>query len=368
MKLADLTTLRIGGPIAELVEAWDEEQLVDAVRRADRDRRPLLVLGGGSNLVASDAPFEGTVVQVRDDGAAPQLDEGCELPSPQDPGAGLAASCGGIVLTHFAGASWDRAVDWAVAHELRGTEALSGIPGSVGATPIQNVGAYGQDVSQTLRRVRTWDRQDEQLRTFAPADCAFGYRDSLFKRTPFTRAGFPASATGRFVVLSVSFQHTQGSLSAPVRYAELARQLGVEAGQRTDLTAVREKVLAIRASKGMVLDAADHDTWSAGSFFTNPILGPEAAASLPEEAPRFDAGQERVKTSAAWLISHAGLERGFAVGPRASLSTKHSLALTNRGGATSEDIVELARAVQDRVKQAFGIHLEPEPVRLGVDL
>jgi len=375
VRLAGLTTLRIGGEIADLVEARSEQELIDAVRGVDERGEPLLVLGGGSNLVASDAPFAGTVVLVRDPRTPPRLEASCEIPPAGEPDGAdadpaartpLEATCGGAVVEHFAGVTWDDAVRYAVEREMVGIEALSGIPGSVGATPIQNVGAYGQEVAHTITRVRTWDRERMAVRTFFAADCAFSYRDSVFKHTPYT--GPVPSATGRYVVLSVTFQHTQGSLSAPVRYAELARRLGIEPGARAPMKEVRAAVLAIRASKGMVLDAGDHDTWSAGSFFTNPILPDEVAASLPEDAPRFPAGPGRTKTSAAWLISHAGFDRGFAVGPRAALSTKHSLALTNRGGATSQDVADLAHAVQRGVAERFGIRLEAEPVRLGVDI
>ncbi|MFC0675078.1 UDP-N-acetylmuramate dehydrogenase [Brachybacterium hainanense] len=374
-RLADLTTLRIGGSIRTLVRARTQEELIAAVASADERGEQLLVLGGGSNLVASDAPFEGTVVLAEDPQAPPVLNATCEIPAsgepdgiPADPAelTPLEATCGGALVEHFAGTGWDDAVAYAVARGMIGIEALSGIPGTVGATPIQNVGAYGQEVSQTIARVRTYDRDDRRVRTFYAADCAFAYRDSLFKRTPY--GGPVPSATGRYVVLSVTFQHMIGSLSAPIRYGELARRLGVEAGARAPMTQVREAVLAIRAGKGMVLDPADHDTWSAGSFFTNPILPEEQARTLPEGAPRFPAGEGHVKTSAAWLISQAGFDRGFCVGPRASLSTKHSLALTNRGGAGSEDIAELARAVRAGVQERFGIRLEPEPVRLGIDI
>ncbi|WP_114855629.1 UDP-N-acetylmuramate dehydrogenase [Brachybacterium sp. YJGR34] len=375
MRLADLTTLRIGGEIRTLVEARTAEEVIAAVRAADEAGEQLLVLGGGSNLVASDAPFEGTVVLLRDPEDPPLLDASCEIsPSgepdgvPADPSelTPLDPTCGGAVVEYFAGVQWDRAVRYAIAREMVGLEALSGIPGTVGATPIQNVGAYGQEVSSTIARVRTWDRLAGAVRTFAGADCGFAYRDSLFKRT--RHDGPVASATGRYVVLSVTFQHTLGSLSAPIRYAQLAEALGVTVGQRAPMSEVREAVLAIRAAKGMVLDAADHDTWSAGSFFTNPVLDARDAAQLPAQAPRYDVGAGRVKTSAAWLISHSGIERGHAVGERAAVSTKHSLALTNRGGASSDDLLALARDVQARVRDTFGIHLVPEPVRLGLDL
>lgn len=378
MRISEMTTLRIGGEATTVVEARTEQELIDAVRTADESGSPLLVLGGGSNLVASDAPFEGTVVRVLDPEGPAAVTTSCESSSQ---GAALAAvgtgaggiapvpteaACGGALVTHFAGVSWDRAVAEAVARDLIGVEALSGIPGSVGATPVQNVGAYGQEVAQTIWSVRTWDRHENAVRTFANVDCRFAYRDSIFKQTPYE--GPAASATGRYVVLSVTFQHTIGDLSAPIRYGELAARLGVEAGERAPMRDVRETVLAIRAAKGMVLIDGDHDTWSAGSFFTNPIVPDAVAASLPDGAPRFPAGDGLTKTSAAWLISRAGFDKGFSVGPRASLSTKHSLALTNRGGATAADIVELAEAVRGGVRDVFGISLEVEPVRLGVDL
>ena len=375
MRLGDLTTLRIGGPVTDLVEARTADEVIDAVSAADEAGRPLLVLGGGSNLVASDEPFDGTVVLLRDPEDPPLLDATCEVGAsgepdgiPVDPAelTPLDPTCGGAIVEYFAGVNWDRAVRYAIAREMVGIEALSGIPGTVGATPIQNVGAYGQEVSATISRVRTWDRERRAVRTFFAADCDFSYRDSVFKRTRHT--GPVPSATGRYVVLSVTFQHTLGHLSAPIRYAQLADALGVEVGERAPMQEVRQAVLALRASKGMVLDPADHDTWSAGSFFTNPILEADEAAALPPQAPRFDAGDGRVKTSAAWLISHSGVERGHAVGERAAVSTKHSLALTNRGGASSDDLLTLARDVQDRVEQAYGIRLVPEPVRLGLQL
>ncbi|WP_394215676.1 UDP-N-acetylmuramate dehydrogenase [Brachybacterium vulturis] len=375
MRFSDLTTLRIGGEIRKLVEARTADEVIEAVAAADAAGEPLLVLGGGSNLVASDEPFSGTVVLLRDPEDPPLLDATCEVGAsgepdgvPVDPAelTPLDPTCGGAIVEYFAGASWDRAVRYAIAREMVGIEALSGIPGSVGATPIQNVGAYGQEVAATISRVRTWDREQNAVRTFFAADCGFAYRDSIFKRTRYS--GAAPSGTGRYVVLSVTFQHTLGHRSAPIRYAQLAAALGVEVGERAPMHEVRAAVLAIRGSKGMVLDARDHDTWSAGSFFTNPILTAQDAALLPADAPRFPVGDDRVKTSAAWLISHAGIERGHAVGQRAAVSSKHSLALTNRGGASSEDLVALAQDVQSRVQESFGIHLEPEPVRLGLDL
>ncbi|MDQ7993686.1 MAG: UDP-N-acetylmuramate dehydrogenase, partial [Propionicimonas sp.] len=279
------------------------------------------------------------------------------------------AACSGAFLRVAAGEPWDDFVASCVGQRFVGVEALSGIPGLVGATPIQNVGAYGQEVSQTIARVRAYDRRAGEVKTLFAFDCRFGYRSSVFKREP-----------GRYVVLSVSFQLGLGRMSTPVRYGELASRLGVEPGGLAPLADVREAVLALRRGKGMVLDAADHDTWSAGSFFTNPILTAEQAAALPEQAPRFPASpalfgkggtvavaDDRVKTSAAWLIEHAGFGKGYGT-PPATLSTRHSLALTNRGGATAADLVALAREIRDGVEARFGVRLVPEPVLVGISL
>ena len=248
----------------------------------------------------------------------------------------------------------------AVEQEWSGIEALSGIPGLVGATPIQNVGAYGSEVAQTIARVRTFDRSTGRQASFSVADCGFGYRTSRFK-----------AERDRYLVLEVTFQFTLGSLSAPIRYAELARTLGVPVGTRVPAADVRRAVLGLRAGKGMVLDAADRDTWSAGSFFTNPILDPDAAASLPADAPRFPQPDGRVKTSAAWLIEHAGYGKGFGAdlgAGRATLSGKHTLAVTNRGGATADELLALARVVRGGVQQTFGVTLVAEPVLVGCAL
>jgi len=234
-----------------------------------------------------------------------------------------------------------------------GVEALSGIPGLVGATPIQNVGAYGQEVADTIASVRCWDRQTGEVRTLFHGDCRFGYRTSRLKQEQ-----------GRWVVLEVVFQLRLGDLGAPVRYAELAGRLGVELGSRAPLADVRAAVLALRSGKGMVLDAPDHDTWSAGSFFTNPVL---AAGAVPEGAPAWPQPDGTVKTSAAWLIEHAGFTRGHG-SDRAALSGKHTLALTNRGGASAEDLLSLAREVRDGVRERFGVELVNEPVLVGCRL
>ena len=334
--LANHTTFRLGGPARRFVEATTEQQLIDTVADCDSRGEPVLVLGGGSNVLIADEGFDGTVVKVATRGVRAE-----------------AADCSGAQLEVAAGEVWDDLVARAVAAQWSGMETLSGIPGSVGAVPIQNVGAYGAEVATLIQRVRTWDRAEGAIRTFAAAECGFGYRDSRFKREK-----------GRHLVLRVDFQLPLGELGQPVRYPELARALGVAVGQRAPAARVRETVLAIRRRKGMVLDANDHDTWSAGSFFTNPILTPEQAASLPAEAPRFSAG-EGVKTSAAWLIQHAGFPAGHGSGP-ARLSTRHVLALTNRGHAATADVLALAREIRDGVRERFGITLVPEVNLVGV--
>lgn len=337
--LAELTTLRLGGPARELVRAADEGTLLDAVRRADAAGTPLLVLGGGSNLVVADAGFEGTVVRVETRGVHEEGD-----------------LCGGAMVTVAAGEPWDPLVARAVNAGWVGLEALSGIPGSVGASPIQNVGAYGQEVADTIASVRCWDRVDGLQRTFAAADCGFGYRTSRFKAHP-----------GRYVVLAVTFQLRLGELSAPVRYDELARALGIAVGARAPMTAVRDAVLGLRRRKGMVLDDADPDTWSAGSFFTNPVLDHSAAVRMPVGAPRWEQPDGSVKTSAAWLIEHSGFAKGYG-NDRVSLSTKHPLALTNRGTARTEDLLALAAEVQRGVHETYGVWLVNEPALVGCEL
>ncbi|OYO13282.1 UDP-N-acetylenolpyruvoylglucosamine reductase [Enemella evansiae] len=341
--LAGLTTLRVGGPAGTLVTATSEPELIAAVRDADERGEPVLLVGGGSNLVVADEGFAGTVIRI--------ATRGIEVDS---------SACSGAFVTAAAGENWDDLVARAVAEGWVGIECLSGIPGLVGATPIQNVGAYGQEVSQTIARVRTLDRSTGQVRTFSAADCDFSYRHSRFKAEP-----------DRWMVLSVTFQFELGDLSAPIRYAELARRLGVEPGQRVPAADAREAVLALRRGKGMVLEPDDHDTWSAGSFFTNPILTTEQAAALPDDAPRYPAGEGLVKTSAAWLIDHAGFTKGFGadVGTGAAqLSGKHTLALTNRGRARAADVLELARTIRAGVEERFGVRLVNEPVLVGCTL
>ena len=351
-RLADHTTLRLGGPARRWVRATTEQELIEAVDEADRAGEPVLVLGGGSNLVVADEGFAGTVVEIATTGVISDADTTDRTRT---------SVCGGVLVTVAAGESWDAFVARAVESGWVGVEALSGIPGTVGATPIQNVGAYGQEVAQTIARVRVWDRKLHGVRTFAAADCGFAYRTSRFKADRYD----PADASGgRHVVLDVTFQLPVGDTSAPVAYAELARALGVEVGQRAGLADVREAVLRLRAGKGMVLDPADHDTWSAGSFFTNPVVEPER---VPEGAPAYPQGDGTVKTSAAWLIEHAGFGKGHG-NDRVSLSTKHTLALTNRGSATTADLLDLAREVRAGVEKAYGIELVNEPVMLGCAL
>ncbi|OIK25847.1 UDP-N-acetylmuramate dehydrogenase [Streptomyces malaysiense] len=343
--LAPLTTFRLGGPALRLVTAETDAEVVDAVREADDSGTPLLVVGGGSNLVIGDKGFEGTALRI--------ATRGVELR--------------GTTLELAAGEVWSDAVARSVEAGLAGIECLAGIPGSAGATPIQNVGAYGQEVSAAISEVIAYDRRAGETVTLTGEECAFSYRHSRFKGDP-----------ERYVVLRVRFElEDAGGMSAPIKYAETARALGVEPGDRVPLAEARETVLKLRAGKGMVLDAGDHDTWSAGSFFTNPILTEEQFAAFQErvrerlgedaEPPAYPAGEGRRKTSAAWLIDKAGYTKGYGTGP-ARISTKHTLALTNRGEATTEDLLTLAREVVAGVREAFGITLVNEPVMVGVGL
>ncbi|OKL55111.1 UDP-N-acetylenolpyruvoylglucosamine reductase [Bowdeniella nasicola] len=366
VRFSDLTTLRIGGEIGEYHEVDGAEELAAAVAATDEGGKKLLVIGGGSNLVAADAAFDGVVIRDTRQWIELEAEDGC----------------GGAAVRVSAGQPWDAFVAHTIENGWMGVEALSGIPGTVGAAPVQNVGAYGQEVSGTISAVRVFDRLEKQRRLLTLAELGFGYRTSLLKRSlTDTEAGGGRTwgPTGRFVVLEVSFQMRLATLSEPVRYAELARTLGVELHDRAPAVDVRQAVLELRRSKGMVLDEADHDTWSAGSFFTNPIIEAAHADELPEGAPRYPVtdptkvrsiGQEPpvvdglVKTSAAWLINHAGFDKGYGMPGPAALSGKHALALTNRGEATGADIRELAATVQAGVREAFGIELVPEPIVL----
>ncbi|MET7481336.1 UDP-N-acetylmuramate dehydrogenase [Streptomyces sp. NPDC005648] len=343
--LAPLTTFRLGGPATRLVTAETDAEVIAAVREADDAGTPLLLIGGGSNLVIGDKGFAGTALVI--------ATQGFELH--------------GTNLELAAGEIWTDAVARTVEAGLAGVECLAGIPGSAGATPIQNVGAYGQEVSSTITEVIAYDRTTHHTVTLTNEDCAFSYRHSRFKADP-----------DRYVVLRVRFHLEDATgLSAPLKYAETARALGVEPGDRVPLAAAREAVLKLRSGKGMVLDPEDHDTWSAGSFFTNPILTDTDFATFharvkqhlgPDtEPPAYPAGPGHTKTSAAWLIDKAGFTKGYGSGP-ARISTKHTLALTNRGDATTEDLLTLAREVVAGVHETFGITLVNEPVTVGVSL
>ncbi|WP_260855779.1 UDP-N-acetylmuramate dehydrogenase [Curtobacterium sp. 9128] len=333
--LADLTTLRVGGPAARLLVADTTEDLVAYVQDAWADD-DWLVVGGGSNLLVADAGFDGTVVVVRTRGVEHDV------------------TADGVTVRVAAGEPWDAFVATTVEHGWTGLEALSGIPGTVGASPVQNIGAYGVELSDVLTRAEFLDAATGERAWLDAAELALGYRTSTLKHGR------------RGVVLTVEFAlGTDTDGGVPVRYPQLAGSLGVELGARVAPSTIRSAVLGLRAGKGMVLDADDRDTWSAGSFFTNPIVSREFADTLPIDAPRWPAGDE-VKLSAAWLIEHAGVHRGYALaGSHAAISSKHTLALTNRGDASAAEVAELARYVQLTVLNRFGVALVPEPVVVG---
>ncbi len=354
--LSEVTTIGVGGLPQEWRTATTEAEIVEAVADLDAAGVPVLVLGGGSNLVVADGGFAGAVVSVANTGIKVESDD----------------MCGGVIVTVGAGERWDDLVAQAVENSWSGIEALSGIPGSVGATPVQNVGAYGQDVAQTIWNVRVYDRVERRVRTLASAECEFSYRHSLLKSSMATSP----DPSPRYVVLSVSFQLRPTDMSQPLGYADLARGLGVAAGERVPLAAAREGVLEQRRLRGMVLDAADYDTWSCGSFFTNPLLDSTQMAALRGAAakrlghdgptpPEFAGARGTIKTSAAWLIDKAGFTKGYGLPGPASLSTKHTLAVTNRGHASAADVLALAREVRDGVHDAFGVSLVNEPVLVG---
>ena len=394
VRLSRFTTLGLGGPARHFVVAGTDEEIIAAVRAADRRDEPLLVLGGGSNLVISDDGFPGTVIQVATKGIHRTTDPGA---GPDAAGPGQAEPGAPVTLTVAAGEDWDTVVASCVAADLAGLECLSGIPGLAGATPIQNVGAYGQEVADTITRVRAYDRATAEVVDLAAADCGFGYRTSAFKRSIT-----PPAVTGRFVVLGVTFQLTSDRLSQPLRYAELAGALGLDAvrqdegrqdegaqgeGARAPLGDVRSAVLRLRRGKGMVLDPGDPDSRSAGSFFTNPVLDAGQFAALRRVVdqrcgpgvpiPQFPAEPGQVKVPAAWLIGQAGFHKGYQgarraddgrPGPAAHISTKHTLALVNPGDARTADVIGLAREIRDQVRDLFGIELASEPVLVGVSL
>jgi UDP-N-acetylmuramate dehydrogenase len=332
--LAPLTTLRIGGVARRLITCSSTEQVVAALRATE----DVLVLAGGSNVVLADDLADLTVVLL----------------------ANTEITVEGNIVRAEAGAVWDDVVVTSLAHGLGGLECLSGIPGSAGATPVQNVGAYGAEVADTIRRVRLLDRRTGEDRWVSPDVLQFGYRTSILKHSQAA------------IVLEVEFALDAEGRSAPLRYGELAAALDAEPGSQADPTLVRERVLSLRTSKGMVLDETDHDTWSVGSFFTNPVVTPaefeRLKGGIEGPVPNYPA-PDGVKLAAGWLVERAGFGKGYpGDGAPARLSTKHALAVTNRGGATTADVIALARAVRDGVRTTFGIELTPEPILIGAVL
>lgn len=332
--IAPNTTLKLGGPAGRIVTVTDENQLAETVAELDAKRWPLILLGGGSNVVVADDGFPGVVVLVR--------------------GHNIAEVDG--AMTVGAGTPWDDLVAFAVDHQLSGIECLSGIPGSTGATPIQNVGAYGQDVSQTIISVKVYDRHQRETREIPCEACGFEYRTSRFKSQP-----------GRYVVIAVTFGLRPSACSQPIAYRELADKLGVPIGETAPLEAVRAAVLELRGSKGMVLNAHDPDTRSVGSFFTNPIVDASLVTGWDETPPSWPQSHGKLKLSAAWLVQQAGFDRGFG-SAQARISTKHALALTSGETGTTQDLLALARQIRGGVFVRFGIKLVPEPVLIGVQL
>ncbi len=332
--LAPLTTLRIGPVARRLIACSSTEQIVAALRALE----DVLVLAGGSNVVLADDLTDLTVVLL----------------------ANTEITVEGNIVRAEAGAVWDDVVVTSLAHGLGGLECMSGIPGSAGATPVQNVGAYGAEVADTIRRVRLFDHRTGEDRWVSPDVLQFGYRTSILKHSQAA------------VVLEVEFALDADGRSAPLRYGELAAALDAEPGSRADPARVREAVLALRTGKGMVLDEADHDTWSVGSFFTNPVVTPAEFDRLKGRVdgpvPNYPA-PDGVKLAAGWLVERAGFGKGYpGDGAPARLSTKHALALTNRGDATTADVIALARTVRDGVRTTFGIELTPEPILIGAAL
>ncbi len=333
--LADLTTLRLGGPAKSVLTAATTDELVDHVRAADARGEPVLIVGGGSNLVVADNGWDGVVVLVRTEG--------------------VSYADGDASVTADAGVPWDGLVARTVELGWSGLAAMSGIPGLAGATPVQNVGAYGSEVADVISALQVLDRQTGTVERWPPDRCGFGFRTSAFKHTD------------RYVVLSVSFRLRRSPLAPPVRYLELARRLGVQPGDPAPSDQVRDVVLELRRSKGMVLDAGDPDTWSVGSFFVNPFVTPDL---VPDGCPHWEV-DDQIKLSAAWLIENAGFARGFGLergAGRVAVSTKHTLALTNRGGASTAELIDLARTIRDGVQRRFGIRLRPEAHLIGVEL
>ena len=336
-ELSKYTSLRVGGPATKIVQVSTEAQIIAAIEEAGDT--PILIMGGGTNVLIADKGFEGTVIRISNNSVQAEVD-----------------ACSGATLTIGAGEDWDVFVQTTINSGFAGLETLSGIPGTVGAAPIQNIGAYGHEVSEFITRVRTYDRELKEIYTFTNSQCEFTYRNSYFKAHP-----------GRYVVLDVQFQLRIGEFSAPITYLELSKKLGIEPGDKAPVVATRTAVLELRASKGMLLSPDDHDSWSAGSFFTNPIISQQAADGLPDAAPKWPLNDGRVKISAAWLIENAGMHKGDEVGG-ARISTKHVLALTNSGDATAADIAELAKRARNQVKEIFGITLEAEVNLIGIEI
>jgi len=336
--LSELTTLHVGGPASKVLRVSTEEELIAAVAECDAAQTPVLILGGGSNVLVSDAGFQGTVIVVATQGNSYEID-----------------ACSGGMLQVAAGTDWDEFVAFTLDKKLANLESLSGIPGTVGAAPIQNIGAYGHEVSEVIARVRTYDRHEKATKTFTADQCEFSYRDSIFKR-----------AGDRYVILDVTFQLRRGEFSLPIKYKELADALGVELDSRVSTHELRAAVLALRAKKGMLYNESQQN-WSAGSFFVNPIISREQAEQLPANAPRWPQADGQIKVPAAWLMENAGVVKGEGING-AKVSERHVLAITNAGGATTEDIVALARSARRRVQEKFGITLTPEVRFVGVEL
>jgi UDP-N-acetylmuramate dehydrogenase len=335
--LRDYTSLRVGGPAKKFVEVGTESEIIAAIEAAGDS--PILIIGGGTNILVADSGFEGTVIRITSHSMKSEVD-----------------ACSGATLTIGAGENWDAFVALTLERGFAGLETLSGIPGSIGAAPIQNIGAYGHEVSEFITRVRTYDRQAKALKTFTNSECEFSYRNSHFKAHP-----------GRYVILDVQFNLRMGEVTTAITYAELAKKLGIEVGEKAPVLETRKAVLELRGAKGMLLNPSDRDSWSAGSFFTNPIVTKEIAAQLPEGAPQWPTADGMIKTSAAWLIEHSGVHKGDSHGG-ARVSTKHVLALTNAGNATATDIAELAKSAQKSVFEKFGITLEAEVNLIGITL
>lgn len=335
-ELAKFTTLGVGGPAAKIILAKTEDELISAVKAADNSGEPLLIIGGGSNVLISDNGFDGTVIKVETSGNSFEID-----------------ACSGGTLTVSAGTDWDEFVAFTIEKGLANLESLSGIPGTVGGSPIQNIGAYGHEVSEVIARVRTFDRKQQEVKTFTASQCGFGYRNSIFK-----------TEANRYVILDVTFQLRLGEESLPIGYVELAKELGVEIGARVAITKVRDAVLKLRSAKGMLIGEGIK---SAGSFFMNPILDKQIADELPSDAPRWQMSDGRVKTSAAWLMEHAGVSKGDQIAG-AQISPKHVLALSNAGDATAKDLIALAKSAQEKVRGKFGITLQAEVQLVGLSL